>query len=94
MLNFSTTVTILGFSFEGTDISITSDGEQLISNRLAVGDVFQVKVQYDIEIGGPSGKSTTASAQQQQPNPAMPSFATSNTGGAIQPGGGGCCVIL
>jgi hypothetical protein len=101
-LNFTTKVTVLGFSFEGTDISITSsEGEQPISSRLADGDVFQVKVQYDIQIGGSSGASgnaTTASAQQQQPNSAMPSsFATTSnatSGGAIQPGGGGCCVIL
>jgi hypothetical protein len=94
MANFSSTTTVLGFSFEGTEISLTSDGQQPISSRLAVGDVFQIKVQYDIQMGqgGGSGKTTTASAQQQQPNPDM-QYATSSTG-AIQPGGASCCIIL
>jgi hypothetical protein len=89
----NSTATVLGFSFKGTDISLTSDGQQPISSRLAVGDDFQIKVQYDIQIGqgGASGKATTASAQQQQPNPDI--MATS-TAGAIQTGGGSCCVIL
>jgi hypothetical protein len=95
--NFTSKVTVLGFAFEGTDISIT---QQTISSRLAVGDVFRVKVQYDIQIGDSSGEATTADpAQQQQPNHAMPSFPTANTAntpsssaGAIKPGG--ICVIL
>jgi hypothetical protein len=95
-MDFTTMVTVLGFSIEGTDISMDSDGGQLISSRLAVGDVFQVKVQYDIQFGGGSGASgktaTNGPAQQQQPNMTFSNTTTST--GPIQPGGGTCCVIL
>lgn len=84
-MEFTTTVAVLGFSMEGTDISMDSEGGQLISSRLAVGDVFQVKVQYDVQFGGgpttssgaSGGKKATTNAfssqqqQQQQSNPAM-----------------------
>lgn len=84
-MEFTTTVAVLGFSMEGTAISMASDGGQLLSSRLAVGDVFQVKVQYDIQFGGgptsssgaSGGKKATTNAfssqqqQQQQSNPAM-----------------------
>eukprot|EP00550_Attheya_septentrionalis_P008143 CAMPEP_0198295628 /NCGR_PEP_ID=MMETSP1449-20131203/28761_1 /TAXON_ID=420275 /ORGANISM="Attheya septentrionalis, Strain CCMP2084" /LENGTH=173 /DNA_ID=CAMNT_0043995997 /DNA_START=75 /DNA_END=596 /DNA_ORIENTATION=+ len=95
-MDFTTTVTVLGFSIEGTDISMDSDGGQLISSRLAVGDVFQVKVQYDIQFGGGSGASTktaTNGSAMQFVDPTFNSNSTTNTG-PIQPGGGSCCVIL
>jgi hypothetical protein len=94
----TTTVTVLGFSFEGTDISMDSDGGQPISSRLAVGDVFQIKVEYDIQFGGGSGSSgntaTNASAQQQQQQFGVNTTTTTTSTGPIQRGGGSCCVIL
>jgi hypothetical protein len=79
----SSTVTVLGFSLKGMDISLDSDGGQPIPSRISVGDVFQIKVEYDIQFG---------LAQQQQKQFGVNTTTTST--GSIQQGGGSCCVIL
>jgi hypothetical protein len=92
-----TVVTVLGFSHEGEEIHTTS--RTAMSEVFPKGAVFQVKIQYDIQVGDGSGSKKCKASSVPDSAPAgstLPVLNDPNVNGdgPITTKGSGCCTIL